>query len=147
MARSPLEVVQSAYQAFGKGDLDAMMQDVAEAAEWTFVGSRGLPYTGSCKGKPAIARWFMSIPQVDEILEFEPREFLPAGEQVIVLGRERTRARPSGKVFEAEWIHLFTVREGLVTRFWGMYDTEASADARREEQADQRSLGGAEASP
>jgi len=49
---------------------------------------------------------------------------------VTVLGWERTRALPSGKVFEADWVHIFTVRDGRVVRFWGMYDTEASAAAR-----------------
>ncbi len=43
---------------------------------------------------------------------------------------ERTAARPGGKVFETEWIHVFTVRGGKITRFLGIYDTEASADAR-----------------
>jgi hypothetical protein len=27
-------------------------------------------------------------------------------------------------------VHVFTVREGRIVRFWGMYDTEASAAAR-----------------
>ena len=47
-----------------------------------------------------------------------------------VLGWERTAARPSGKVFESEWVHVFSVRDGRITRFWGMYDNEASAAAR-----------------
>jgi hypothetical protein len=49
---------------------------------------------------------------------------------VTVLGWERTAARPSGKGFESEWVHVFTVRAGRITRFWGMYDNEASAAAR-----------------
>jgi ketosteroid isomerase-like protein len=49
---------------------------------------------------------------------------------VTVLGWEETAARPSGKVFQAEWAHVFTVRGGRVVRFWGIMDTEASAAAR-----------------
>ena len=64
------------------------------------------------------------------VLAFEPREFINGGENVTVLGWERTRARPSGKIFETEWAHVFTVRAGRVIRFWAMYDTEASAAAR-----------------
>jgi len=30
----------------------------------------------------------------------------------------------------AEWAHVFTVRGGKIVRFWGIYDTEASAAAR-----------------
>jgi ketosteroid isomerase-like protein len=73
---------------------------------------------------------FASIPEVEDILVFEPREFIPAGDNVTVLGWERTRARPSGKVFETEWVHIFIARDGRIVRFWGIYDTEASAAAR-----------------
>lgn len=55
---------------------------------------------------------------------------MPAGDKVAVLGWERTRARSSGKVFETEWVHVFTTLDGRIARFWGIYDTEASAAAR-----------------
>ena len=125
-----VEVVQSAYAAFGRGDVPAILSLIADDVEWKFFGSRGLPYTGTFRTKDEIAKWFASIPEVDDILVFEPREFIPAGDKVTVLGWERTQARPSGKVFETEWVHVFTVRDGRVARFWGIYDTEASAAAR-----------------
>lgn len=126
----PLEVVQAAYSAFGRGDVPAILELVADAVEWKFVGARGMPYTGTCGTKGEVAKWFASIPQGDDIQAFEPREFIVGGDNVTVLGWERTRAVPSGKVFEADWVHIFTVRNGRVVRFWGMYDTEASAAAR-----------------
>ena len=125
-----VEVVQSAYAAFGRGEVSAILSLIADDVEWKFFGSRGLPYTGTFRTKDEIAKWFASIPEVDDILVFEPREFIPAGDKVTVLGWERTQARPSGKVFETEWVHVFTVRDGRVARFWGIYDTEASAAAR-----------------
>ena len=125
-----LEVVQTAYAAFGRGDLPAILNLVSENIDWKFLGARGLPYTGAFRTKDEIAKWFASIPEVDDILAFEPREFINGGEHVTVLGWERTRARPSGKIFETDWTHVFTVRGGRIVRFWGMYDTEASAAAR-----------------
>ncbi len=125
-----LEVVQTAYAAFGRGDLPAILNLVSEDIDWEFFGAKGLPYTGVFQSKDEVARWFASIPEVDDILVFEPREFINGGEHVTVLGWERTRARPSGRIFESEWVHVFTVRAGRVVRFWAMYDTEASAAAR-----------------
>lgn len=125
-----VEVVQAAYAAFGRGDLPAILDMVSENADWKFIGARGMPYTGAFRTKEEVAKWFASIPDVDDILAFEPREFINGGEHVTVLGWERTRARPSGNTFEAEWTHVFTVRAGRIVRFWGMYDTEASAAAR-----------------
>ncbi len=125
-----VEVVQSAYAAFGRGDVPAILSLIADDVEWKFCGAKGLPYTGTFRTKDEIAKWFASIPEVEDILVFEPREFIPAGDNVTVLGWERARARSSGKVFETEWVHIFTVSDGRIVRFWGMYDTEASAAAR-----------------
>ena len=52
-------------------------------------------------------------------------EFIDAGESVVVLGFERSTARVEGTTFESEWVHVFTVRHGKVTRWRGFYDTAA----------------------
>lgn len=127
---TPLQVVQAAYAAFGRGDLQAVLASVAEDVQWTFRGAAGLPYTGTWRTKADVAKWFEAIPRADDIQALEPREFLAGGEHVTVLGWERSRAVPGGRIFETEWVHVFTVRDGRVVRFWGMYDTQASAAAR-----------------
>ncbi|HEY5811444.1 MAG TPA: nuclear transport factor 2 family protein [Terrimicrobiaceae bacterium] len=127
---SALAVIQTAYSAFARGDILAILELIAEDIEWKFCGSKGLPYTGSFRSKEEIAQWFASVSEVEEILVFEPREFISAGDKVTVLGWERSQARPTGKIFETEWVHVFTTREGHIVRFWGIYDTEASAAAR-----------------
>ena len=130
-ANSALKIVQQAYQAFERGDVPGILALIGDDIEWRFCGSRRLPYTGTFRSKPEIARWFASVSEVDDIQAFEPRELIPAGDRVTVLGWERTKARPGGTLFETEWVHVFTVHGGRIVRFWGMYDTEASAAARR----------------
>jgi ketosteroid isomerase-like protein len=125
-----VEIVRQAYQLFSRGDVPGMLDLMAEPLDWRFVGAKRLPYTRACKTKAEVAQWFASIPTVDDIQAFEPREFIDGGEHVTVLGWERAAARPGGKVFETEWVHVFTVRNGKLVRFWGIYDTEASAAAR-----------------
>jgi ketosteroid isomerase-like protein len=125
-----LEVVQQAYQAFGRGDVPAILALVADQVDWRFCGSKSLPYTGTFHTREDVGRWFGAIAAVDDVRAFEPREFIAAGDRLTVLGWERTAGRPGGKVFETEWVHVFTVRDGRIIRFWGMYDTEASAAAR-----------------
>jgi ketosteroid isomerase-like protein len=126
----PLEVVQSAYAAFGRGDVPALVALLDDGAEWTFRGSEGLPYTGTFR-KDQMSTWFGKVFEADDIQAFEPREFLVGPGHVTVLGWERTKARPSGREFQTEWVHVWVVRGGRIVRFWGMYDTEASSSARR----------------
>ena len=129
-APEALAVVQSAYAAFNRGDIPAVLDVIADDVEWKFIGSKGLPYTGTFRGKDEVAKFFASIPEVEDLLVFEPRESIPAGDKVAVLGWERSQVRLGGKVFESEWAHIFTIRDGRIVRFWGMYDTQASAEAR-----------------
>ncbi|HEY1216004.1 MAG TPA: nuclear transport factor 2 family protein [Bryobacteraceae bacterium] len=57
--------------------------------------------------------------------EFEPREFIEAGDHVTVLGWEKSTALDTGKTFESEWVHVFTVQGGKITRWRGFFNTAA----------------------
>jgi uncharacterized protein len=124
-----VDVVRAAYNAFGRGDIPAIINLLGENVDWRFIGAKHLAYSGRFK-KSQIAQWFADVAAADDVQAFEPREFIPGGEHVTVLGWERCAAIPSGKVFESGWVHVFTVKHGKITRFWGIYDTEASAAAR-----------------
>lgn len=58
------------------------------------------------------------------------RQLLVGTDHVTVLGWERTVSNPAGKAFECEWVHVWRVRDGRISSFWGMLDTAASASAR-----------------
>jgi hypothetical protein len=130
-ATSAVEVVTQAYEAFGRGDVPGILACVADQVDWRFCGPKGLPYTGTFRTRDEVARWFSYVAAVDDVRKFEPREFIPAGDKLTVLGWEQTAAKPGGRVFESEWVHVFTVRDGRIVRFWGMYDNEASGAARQ----------------
>ncbi|MBI3805426.1 MAG: nuclear transport factor 2 family protein [Nitrospirae bacterium] len=119
------EIVQQAYAAFGRKDLPAMMNLIADDVDWEFVGSPSLPYAGRRRTPKEVAGFFEALPKVDEIHLFEPREFIEANEHVTVLGWEKTTALDTKKEFESEWIHLFSVRNGKVTRWRGFFNTAA----------------------
>lgn len=127
---TPLATIQAAYQAFGNGDVPGLMKLIDDDARWTFHGSAGLAYSGDFRGAQAIRSWFGQVSEIDDIQQFEPREFFAGDRHVTVLGWERSRDRRTGKVFESPWVHLFEVADGRITRFWGIYDTAASATSR-----------------
>jgi hypothetical protein len=118
-------VVQQAYEAFGRKDVPAILELVADEVDWEFVGSAGLPYAGRRRNRNEVRDFFAAIPRTDDIHAFEPREFIEAGEHVTVLGWERATALDTGKQFEGEWVHVFTVKSGKVTRWRGFFNTAA----------------------
>lgn len=131
MTTSPAALVQSIYAAFGRGDIEALLAACSDDVDWTMLGSIDLPYLGQFLGKPALLRWFGLVAEFDDIQAFEPREFFAGEDHVTVLGWERTRAKPNGGVFETPWVHLFTLRDGKVARFVGLYDTAAAQAAQQ----------------
>lgn len=120
-----LAIVQQAYAAFGRGDIPAILELVANDVDWELVCPQTLAYSGRRRNRDEVAAFFSAIPQTDDIHEFEPREFIEAGEHVTVLGWERSTARDTGQDFESEWVHVFTVKNGKVTRWRGFLNTAA----------------------
>jgi ketosteroid isomerase-like protein len=119
------DVVIKLYECFGRGDLQGVASLVAEPVDWEFAAPKSIPYSGRRKNRDEVVKFFTDIPKADQIQAFEPREFLEAGEHVTVLGWEKTTAVESGRLWESEWEHVFTVKDGRVTRFRGFYDTAA----------------------
>ena len=122
---SASRVVRKAYEAFGRGDVKTILELVADEVDWEFVGSASLAYAGRRRNKSEVEDFFAAIPRADDMHTFEPGEFIEAGEHVTVLGRETAKALESGIEFESDWVHVFTVREGKVTRWRGFFNTAA----------------------
>jgi ketosteroid isomerase-like protein len=118
-------VVRQAYEAFGRRDVPAILSLLADTVDWEFVGSSGLPYAGPRHGRQGVADFFAAVAQTDDIQVFEPREFIESGEHVTVLGWERSTALDTGVAFESQWAHVFTVRNGRITRWRGFFNTAA----------------------
>jgi uncharacterized protein len=127
---TPTAVVQRAYEAFSRGDMDTLMALMTDDIDWRFNASKSdMPYGGHYSGKAEVARWFQMLAENDEIQQFEPREFLEGPNHVTVLGWERVRPRPNGRPFDSDWVHVFKVRGDKVCRWIGTADTAARTAA------------------
>jgi uncharacterized protein len=120
-----LNVVKQAYEAYRRRDIPAVLDLVAEESDWKFVGPASLPYAGLRRNRKQVADFFEALARVDETAAFEPREFIESGEHVTVLGWVKGTARDTQKTFDTEWVHVFTVRDGKITRWRGSADTAA----------------------
>ena len=126
-----LTLIQTAYGCFARGDIPALLALTTPDVDWLFHGDRGAGYTGRVRGHAQLAEWFAEVARLDDIQSFEPRQFLAGPDHVTVIGHERTIARATGRTFETPWVHVFELRDGLVARFTGFFDTQAVAEARQ----------------
>ena len=99
---SNVDTARDAYDAFGRGDLEALSENFAEDAVW--VTSDELPLGGETRGRDAILANFAQIPNYWSSFSVEPEEFIDAGEWVVVRGTQRA-ANDNGS-FEAPFVHL-----------------------------------------
>jgi ketosteroid isomerase-like protein len=124
-SNSPLGVVKQTYAAFGRGDIPAILNLIADQVDWQDVCPASLPYSGLRRNRAEVAKFFSDEAQVEEVKAFEAREFIAAGENVTVLGYIEGYARDTKQEFRTDWIHLFTVQNGKITRWRGFLDTAA----------------------
>lgn len=132
----PLQVVQDLYSAFGRGDMAAILGLLDENVDWHFVARpEDIPFAGWRHGHQAMVAFFRTVAETCDVLEFGPHEVMSFDDKVLSLGHERVRVKTTGRLFESDWAHLFTVREGKVVRLREYYDTAAIAAAFREAEA------------
>ena len=125
VAQRHVEVVRGTYEAFGRGDIPALLELLTEDVEWTLQGPPEIPFAGTARGRAAVAAFFARVAETIEFLRFEPRQFVARGDTVVVLGYERNRIKSTGRTFEQEWAHTYTLRDGKIARGRFFEDTAA----------------------
>jgi uncharacterized protein len=127
-----VQTVQSVYAAFGRGDLSAVLNALTDDIEWQLPSSPDIiPIFGARRGREQVAQFFVTLNEVLEFEQFEPREFIAQQDKVVVLGRSRPRLKSTGRVFENEWAAVFTLHEGKIVKYQVYEDTAAFVTALR----------------
>lgn len=109
---SNVDTARSAYEAFGRGDLEALKEMMAEDGTW--LTSDELPLGGETHGRDAIIGNFAQIPNYWSSFSVEPEEFIDAGEWVVIRGIQK--AGHDGDSFEAPFAHLMKFVDDKIVR-------------------------------
>jgi hypothetical protein len=123
------QVVKDAYAAFGRGDIPALLALVDSGIEWTAVVGSRTPTSGTRRTRDGVAKFFQDLAASLEFQSFEPREFIAQGDKVVALGHSVGKWKTNGRSFETDWAMIFTVRDGLVTRFLEFADSAGINEA------------------
>jgi uncharacterized protein len=112
------KVVQDAYAAFGRGDVQAILDKLDDNIAWQGVygGGSHVPMAGEKRGKAAVAEFFKLVGTHVNFTRFEPKEFIATGDKVVTLGHY-TAKTSAGKEFDSDFAMVFTMRNGKVTAF------------------------------
>ncbi len=119
-----IQLVQNAYDAFKRGDLETLLNTLADDVEWTTPGPADImPTAGSRRGRQAVGEFFAALGEMEDVELFEPKEFIAQGEKVVTVINYRGRVKATGKSAETTLVHVFDIKDGKVQRFREFFDT------------------------
>jgi uncharacterized protein len=125
------KVVRQAYESFQQGNIPGVLGLLSEGVEWKLPQIENVPFSGARVGRGQVAEFFSSLTEAQDVLEFEPQQFVAQNDTVVVLGRYAWRVKKTGLTFRSPWTHVFTVRNGKVVSFDEYLDTAVAAAAYR----------------
>ena len=122
---SKAQVVQQAYEAFGRGDIPAIVGMLDDGVVWSSPGT--LPHGGTFKGPDEVARFFSGLAAAWDGLGLDVEAVDEIGGDLVV-GVVRASGTRSGTGAAADFgaVHVFDVRDGRITRFREYADLDAA---------------------
>jgi ketosteroid isomerase-like protein len=114
MNSDDVERLRRGYAAFNEGGVDAVINWLAPEIEVSDRQSG--PDRETRHGIAGIVQLFVSNMEAFDRLQFEPEEFIDAGEHILVVLRQRAHGRGSGIEVEGRVVHLWTMHAGRPIR-------------------------------
>ncbi len=125
-----VETVQSSYEAFGRGDVQAILDCCAEDVRWEHhptgnsAQDRDVPYMRPRGGRDAVAGFFHDMEEGYELHSFNPHSFLAGDGQVAAVVEFDLTVKATGKRIRDEEVHLYEFdSDGNVATFRHFLDT------------------------
>lgn len=123
-------IVKGLYDAFARGNIAAVLGALDPGAEWREADSSryadGNPYIGP----EAVAEGvFQRLARDFEDFTATPTHIIDGGIIVVVEGRYAGTVRATGAALDAQFAHVWQLREGKVARFQQYTDTRRWAEA------------------
>jgi ketosteroid isomerase-like protein len=110
MSQENVEIVRRVYDAFNRGDWDAVFRDLHPDMDLT-PPARGLD-AGIFRGREENQGYWEDFFRPYEAVTTEPVEFFESGDQLVVFVETRLRPKDSSAEIEARVGHLWTIRDG-----------------------------------
>jgi ketosteroid isomerase-like protein len=126
---NPATIVLSLYQRLLSEPQAAIANGLAPDIVWENPLPDAIPFGGVFEGHAGCARYLTRLLEAIEMEGFTIDNTITEGNQVVLLGRETSRVRKTGRRYTMGWVHVVGLRDGMVTRVHEYNDTAAMAAA------------------
>lgn len=129
MARNG-EIVKALYNALAGGDIPAVLQSLDAGVEWReaegFLYADGNPYVGH---RAVVEGVLQRLAANIENFAVVPEDFIESGDAVVVQGRYKGTMKATGTPVDAQFAHVWRLRNEKIVRFQQYTDTRQWARA------------------
>lgn len=129
MSQQNVELVQSAYAAFGRGDIESLFKILDENIVFNLAENSpcyaGRPLQGR---QELMEKLFSRIPADTDNFGVVVDKIRDGGDMIVALGRYTGRNRKTGLDLNAQMCHIWTVSNGRLIRMDQYLDTLRSAE-------------------
>lgn len=111
--------VQNDFAAFGKGDIQTIVNSTTDAVVWRHAGNPGIvPFAGTFNGHEGVGRFFQNVGSSVNITVFDPQNFVENGNTVTTTVNIKGTVLATGKEYNNTVDMVFTFdASGKVTNW------------------------------
>ena len=124
------DIVRGLYQNLAKGDVPAAFECIDEKIQWmeaeSFLYADGNPYVGP---QAVLEGVFQRLATDIDGFAVVPQNFVEGTDTVVVEGRYRGTVKATRRSFDAQFAHVWQLRDGKIIRFQQYTDTKQWAQA------------------
>ncbi|MBK9438114.1 MAG: nuclear transport factor 2 family protein [Chloracidobacterium sp.] len=121
-------VISGVYEAFGTGNIPAVLGAFDENIAWT--EAEGFMYGGTYVGPNAVLEnVFMRLGTEWEGFSAVPHQVIDGGDSVVGLGTYSGKYLKTGKSMSVPFAHVWTLRDGKIVKFVQYTDTLVIANS------------------
>jgi uncharacterized protein len=114
------QLVRGAYDAFGRGDIPALLAVLSDDVVWD--SPEPLPQAMNAHGHAGVMQFFQKVGSSWEDLQVEIDDLVTAGDRVCVLGH--AGGKLGGRTTGYDFAHAWTLRNGACVSFHEYVDPE-----------------------
>ncbi len=124
MSSTNITTVKHVYEAFGRGDVGAILAVVTDDVDWASEPeSTVAPWHGIHKGKGEVPKFFEVLSKHVQVDRFDLLTFAANDTDVLTVVRFGMTIPATGKRGEMDLHHWFHFRDGKIARYRGTEDT------------------------
>ena len=129
MTDPKIKTIQSVYEAFGRGDVGFILDQLTDDVDWASCPDSDIaPWHGIHRGKAEVPNFFKALAENLQITEFTHLSFAANDTDVLVVTRFAATAPATGKSAAMDIHHWWRFRDGRIYLYRGTEDTALTKD-------------------